>query len=185
MKSSTIVISLLASVATAQPFGHFGHGHGHQKRGHVHAHPHKRDLVTEWVTETVYETAAPVAPAAPAAPSSPPAAVAGTSTSGGYTGDLTYYTLGMGACGFDDAGKDTSDYIVALSHIVMGLQSNGNPMCNKKVAVSYGGKTLTATCRDKCMGCEADAIDGSEKLFVDLFGSLGVGRGKVQWKFLD
>lgn len=91
----------------------------------------------------------------------------------------------MGACGFDDAGKDTSDYIVALSHIVMGPQSNGNPMCNKKVAVSYGGKTLTATCRDKCMGCEADAIDGSEKLFVDLFGSLGVGRGKVQWKFLD
>ncbi|KAK1530645.1 allergen Asp F7 [Colletotrichum costaricense] len=102
-----------------------------------------------------------------------------------HTGDLTYYAVGLGACGEDDSGKDNTENIVAVSHLVMGAQSNGNPYCGKKVQITCNGKTTTATVRDKCMGCEADAIDVSEKAFLELFGSLGVGRGTVEWKFLD
>ncbi|KAK3378589.1 RlpA-like double-psi beta-barrel-protein domain-containing protein-containing protein [Podospora didyma] len=288
MKSAALTLGLLATVVPAQP-----HGHGHRRQAqhaHQHAHQNKRAVVTDWVTETIYETvtkliddtttewiippktsaavssssasqivqvhpgqffegapsvAAPSSspkaavvpvvaqtptplppvetPAAVNTPTPPPAVVvppapsittststiylsvaaaaAPTKAAGGnspavanstpntssssYNGDLTYYALGMGACGFDDSGKDHSEYIVALSHLVMGPVSNGNPYCNKKVSISYNGKTVTATCRDKCMGCAAENIDGSEKLFLDLFGSLDVGRKKVDWRFID
>jgi hypothetical protein len=81
-----------------------------------------------------------------------------------HTGDLTYYALGMGACGWDDSGKDQTENIVAISYAVMGEQSNGNPMCGKTISISYGGKTITATIRDKCMGCAPDDIDGMSPL---------------------
>lgn len=98
-----------------------------------------------------------------------------------HTGDLTHYTVGMGSCGFDDSGKDNSDYIVAVSKDLMGEQSNGNPMCGKTVTISNGKKSVQATIRDKCGGCAVDDIDGSERVFLDLFGDLGVGRDTVTW----
>lgn len=76
------------------------------------------------------------------------------------TGDLTYYTVGLGACGEDDSGKDDSENIVALSHLLMGTQSNGNPYCGKTITISYGGKQVVATVKDKCMGCDLNNIDG-------------------------
>ncbi|KKA26543.1 hypothetical protein TD95_005230 [Thielaviopsis punctulata] len=100
-----------------------------------------------------------------------------------YTdGSLTYYTLGMGACGWDDAGKDDSSYVIALSHDIMGTQSNGNPYCGQKIKISApNGKSLTATVRDKCMGCTPSHIDGSEAIFLELFGSLEAGVETVSW----
>ena len=103
-----------------------------------------------------------VAPAP--APASTDSYGGGGSSGGGggvhNTGDLTYYTVGMGACGWDDTGKDLTSNIVAISHEAMGSASNGNPMCGKTITISYGGKTITATVRDKCMGCAANDIDG-------------------------
>ncbi|KAL0466843.1 RlpA-like double-psi beta-barrel-containing domain-containing protein [Neurospora intermedia] len=265
MKSTTVMISLLASLALAQP----RHGLNHQKKDH--GHHHKRSLVTEWVTETVYETvtkyidvtatevivppkatstlitsvsqahssAAPVVSVVPAssakveapapapettsssqaappvqtvapAPlsvesSSAPAPVvqpttasvaspqavesstteSTSSTSSSHNGDLTYYDVGLGACGFDDNGLDMSDNIVALSHEMMGTQSNGNPYCNRKVIIKANGKTVSATVRDKCMGCAFNDIDVSKKAFLDVFGALTDGRKKVEWAFSD
>lgn len=256
MKSTTVIISLLASVAVAQP----RHGLNHQKKDH--GHHHKRSLVTEWVTETLYETvtkyidvtatevivppkatstlitsvsqanssAAAVVPvvtassakvealapasettsSSQAAPlsvesSSAPASVvqpttasvtslqavesstteSTSSTSSTHSGDLTYYDVGLGACGFDDNGLDMSDNIVALSHEMMGTQSNGNPYCNRKVVITANGKTVTATVRDKCMGCAFNDIDVSKKAFLDVFGALTDGRKKVEWAFSD
>ncbi|KAK1770961.1 allergen Asp f 7-like protein [Phialemonium atrogriseum] len=126
-----------------------------------------------------------VAPTTAALAASPaPSGSSGVSSATSeHTGDLTYYALGMGACGFDDSGKDMTENIVALSYLVMGEQSNGNPMCGKTISISYGGKTITATVRDKCMGCAADAIDVSEAAFVSLLGSTGVGRKAVNWWF--
>ncbi|KAK1971728.1 hypothetical protein LY78DRAFT_651566 [Colletotrichum sublineola] len=110
-----------------------------------------------------------------------------SSSSGGllHSGDLTYYAVGMGACGEDDSGKDLTENIVAISHLVMGAQSNGNPYCGKKVKISVNGKTTTATVRDKCMGCKANDIDVSEKCFLEVFDSLGVGRQTVEWSFIN
>lgn len=109
----------------------------------------------------------------------------GGNSSGGstYTGDITYYALGMGACGFDDGGKDQTDNIIAVSSQLMGAQSNGNPMCDKTVTIKANGKTIQATVRDKCPSCAPGDIDGSEKMFLELFGSLDAGRMKIEWWF--
>lgn len=53
MKSTAIITSLLASAALAQARSH---GHSHLHRRHAHGHHDKRGLVTDWVTQTVYET---------------------------------------------------------------------------------------------------------------------------------
>ncbi|KAF4840389.1 Allergen Asp f 7-like protein [Colletotrichum siamense] len=110
-----------------------------------------------------------------------------SSSSGGssYSGKLTYYAIGLGACGEDDSGKDKTDNIVALSVLMMGSVSNGNSYCGKKIQISANGKTTTATVRDKCMGCSHDAIDVSEKAFLEIFDSLDVGAGTVDWKFIN
>lgn len=139
---------------------------------------------------SVYTPPSPPPVAATPTPSAAPVqqttgSSSSSSSSGGDThhGDLTYYDVGMGACGWDDSGKDMTDNIVALSHIVMGAQSNGNPYCGKSITISYGGKTIQAIVRDKCMGCEADAIDVSKCAFIALMGSMDVGRKPVDWWF--
>ncbi|KAJ9164684.1 hypothetical protein NKR19_g1131 [Coniochaeta hoffmannii] len=138
-------------------------------------------------TPATTEAAAAAAEPSETAPvaASPAAVQSGSSKSGAdtKTGDLTYYTVGMGACGDDDTGKDDSENIVALSHLLMGSQSNGNPYCGKTITISYGGKTVQATVKDKCMGCEHDNIDVSTVAFVSLLGSTDVGRTTVDWWF--
>ncbi|KAE9963056.1 hypothetical protein BLS_009742 [Venturia inaequalis] len=52
-----------------------------------------------------------------------------------HTGDLTYYSQGMGACGIVNS---ESDKIVAISHLVfdaaqVGSNPNSNPLCRKKI----------------------------------------------------
>ncbi|KAH8743410.1 RlpA-like double-psi beta-barrel-protein domain-containing protein-containing protein, partial [Diaporthe sp. PMI_573] len=97
-------------------------------------------------------------------------------------GDLTYYMLGLGACGEDDTGRDMTANIVAMSAEVMGLQSNDNPMCGRKIKIYNlaNGKASTGVIRDKCPGCEKGSIDVSQKLFEEL-GDLVEGRIAVSW----
>lgn len=157
-------------------------------------------------TTVTAQAAAPVVE--PSTAAAAPAAVqssSGTSSKSGAdtrSGDLTYYQVGLGACGEDDSGKDDTDNIVALSHLLMGEQSNGNPYCGKTITISYGGKQVVATVKDKCMGCAMNNIDGkpsysyhilphalansmtvSTVAFVTLMGSTGVGRHAVDWWF--
>ncbi|PTB54774.1 hypothetical protein M431DRAFT_84435, partial [Trichoderma harzianum CBS 226.95] len=106
-----------------------------------------------------------------------------SSSSDEYSGDITYYTIGLGSCGEDDSGQDQSASIVAIAVGLMGSQSNGNPMCGKTITIHGGGKTTTATVKDKCMGCAPHDIDVSEKVFLELFGSLDGGREPVTWSF--
>ncbi|KHN96614.1 riboflavin aldehyde-forming enzyme [Metarhizium album ARSEF 1941] len=117
----------------------------------------------------------------------PPSSSAPSSGTGGqgeeHTGDMTYYAVGMGSCGFDDSGKDNSENIVAVSHLLMGTQSNGNPMCGRKVTVVANGESVTGVVRDKCMGCDINNIDVSEKMFKKLYKSLDGGRVTVKWFF--
>lgn len=105
------------------------------------------------------------------------------SGNGGRSGEITYYAVGLGACGDDDSGKDQSENIVALSHVDMGTQSNGNPMCGQTIKISANGKTTTAIIKDKCMGCISGDIDVSEKVYKELFGGLDSGRMPCTWSF--
>ena len=52
-----------------------------------------------------------------------------------YTGDLTYYSPGLGACGIDSSDKDA---VVAVSHytfdaVQTGSDPNQNPLCGRKI----------------------------------------------------
>lgn len=52
-----------------------------------------------------------------------------------YTGDLTYYGPGLGACGIDSTDNDP---IVAISHFTFdaaqtGSDPNKNPLCGRKI----------------------------------------------------
>lgn len=122
------------------------------------------------------------------------AAATSTSSSSGEekrTGDITYYAVGMGSCGYNDGGKDNSMNIVAVSaeyfKAISPLTSYGenqpaNPLCDKTITMSASnGKTTTAVIRDSCPGCSYDSIDVSEKAFIELFSDLGIGRTTITW----
>ncbi|KAH7363549.1 RlpA-like double-psi beta-barrel-protein domain-containing protein-containing protein [Plectosphaerella cucumerina] len=96
---------------------------------------------------------------------------------------MTYYDLGVGACGIDDGGKDDAENIVALSHLLMGEESNRNPFCGKVITIRLGSQTTTAVVHDKCMGCAKGDVDVSRAVFNKLAGSLDAGRVPVEWWF--
>lgn len=126
---------------------------------------------------------APSSPApvssAPPADSSPPSNGGGSAPSGQtYTGDLTYYTPGLGSCGVTNTA---SQNIVALAEGMMSAMTpasgnpNANPLCGKSITISYGGKTATATIMDTCPGCANGGLDLTPSLF-EVFAPLSEGR---------
>ncbi|GJN78320.1 hypothetical protein PLIIFM63780_001813 [Purpureocillium lilacinum] len=122
------------------------------------------------------------------APSPSPTPSNGGGNGGGEsrTGDITYFAIGLGACGTDLSNQGDSVSVVALSAKLMGSQSNGNPYCGRTISIkASNGKTTTAKVQDKCPECTADSIDVSNKVFKDLFGGFELGRTTVTWSFLD
>jgi hypothetical protein len=147
------------------------------------------------VPETVAAAAAPAEVPPTTTAAAPPAASAPASSDGGAggassgctagspcEGDITYYTAGLGACGWTNDG-DTEN-VVALPYELMGTQSNGNPYCGQYITIqcTATGKTTTAKVVDKCMGCHGDSIDLSNAAFLDL-DDLAVGRTTATWWF--
>jgi hypothetical protein len=151
------------------------------------AEPQPEPQTTEAALEVQPETTTTQAAPAPATSSDSGSddGSSGGGSSGGsaHSGEITYYDVGLGACGEDDTGADDSDNIVALSHLMMGTQSNGNPMCGQTINIEANGKTATAVVKDKCMGCSEEDIDVSKKVYKQLFGGLGSGRMPVTWSF--
>jgi hypothetical protein len=96
-------------------------------------------------------------------------------------GAMTYYEVGLCACGHDDSGKGDSENIVAMSAELMG---NGNHMCGRKINIQgKDGQTVEATVHDKCKSCGPGELDVSNKVFKEVVGGLGVGKSKVSWSF--
>lgn len=107
-----------------------------------------------------------------------------------YSGDITYYDLGLGACGYDDAG--TTEHIVALSKAdwykrgsgtSLGIDMPNHAWCDQTITITAGGKSTTALVHDICPDCESGSIDVSDNVFMTLFGSLEAGRKPVSWSF--
>lgn len=123
-------------------------------------------------------------------------------------GDITYWSGGLGACGWD-VNSNTENQI-ALPQAFMGTQSNGNPFCGKSVTIynvstnasfllgstsfraraheqlqPATGTTAQATVGDKCMGCNDRSIDLTFQLLGQLTnGNHDAGRvPDVQWFF--
>ncbi|KAJ6455748.1 expansin family protein [Mycena sanguinolenta] len=92
----------------------------------------------------------------------------------------TFYTPGLGACGGYNSG---SDFIVALNQDTFGY-SSPSQYCYKKISMSYGGKTTTATIVDSCPGCPPGGLDLSPDLF-SFFASQDLGVIQGTWSFED
>ncbi|EXJ75673.1 uncharacterized protein A1O5_00180 [Cladophialophora psammophila CBS 110553] len=105
---------------------------------------------------------------------------------GPYTGDLTYYEPGLGACGIVSVN---SDKIVAISHIVfdavsVGSNPNANPLCGKKIRARKDNKSVDLTVVDRCTGCQPTDIDVTINTFAEL-SDVDLGRVLVQWNWLE
>ncbi|KAF3061591.1 Papain inhibitor [Daldinia childiae] len=89
-----------------------------------------------------------------------------------FSGDMTYYAPGLGACGNYNT---ESEAVVAMSP-----SQDGN--CGRTININYNGKTVSATVVDKCPGCAGDSIDVSPSVFEQL-ESLDAGRVQVTWEY--
>ncbi|KAI7183221.1 hypothetical protein KC363_g8333 [Hortaea werneckii] len=113
-----------------------------------------------------------------------------------FTGDLTYYQPGLGACGVTST---EDDFIVALSHILFdeagsstdaGGNSNENPLCGRMLrATRYNEeanaqRSVDLRVVDRCTGCEVDDLDTSLKAFERLAPSAS-GGVDVSWAWLQ
>ncbi|KAK2054299.1 hypothetical protein LY76DRAFT_522796 [Colletotrichum caudatum] len=106
---------------------------------------------------------------------------------GVHTGDLTYYGVGLGACGKTNSDGDA---IVSVSHYLWdavqgGGNPNTNPLCGRKIRVRRDGEgSVDVTVVDRCTGCAPTDLDLSPAVFERL-ADKGEGRVKGTWSWLN
>lgn len=105
----------------------------------------------------------------------------GSSSSGSYSGDGTFYAPGLGSCGWDNSA---SDLIVALNHGQManGANSNKNPNCGKSITVHGPKGSVTVKIVDTCPGCANGDVDLSPAAFNKI-ANAAQGRVPVTWSW--
>ncbi|PGH12696.1 hypothetical protein AJ80_06642 [Polytolypa hystricis UAMH7299] len=109
-----------------------------------------------------------------------------TDNGGPYTGDLTYYDPGLGACGIISSG---SEPICAVSRLLYDAAStssdpNQNPLCGKMIRLKRGDRSVDVKVVDRCEECKATDIDVSMSVFEEL-AEIDLGRVDVQWAWLE
>lgn len=113
-----------------------------------------------------------------------------------FTGDLTYYGTGLGACG-ETSGDN--DMIVAISHTVFdaagssssdGGNSNMNPLCNLMLRASRfdeqvgAQRSVDLKVVDRCSACQPNDLDTSLGAF-EMLAAQAQGRVAVTWAWLQ
>jgi hypothetical protein len=113
-----------------------------------------------------------------------------------FTGELTYYGPGLGACG-EVSTED--DAIVAVSHLLFdaagsstntGGNSNMNPLCGKMIrAQRYDSdvgamRTVDLKVVDRCTGCAPTDLDTTVAIFGEM-ANVDRGRVDVTWAWLQ
>ncbi|KAI1431029.1 RlpA-like double-psi beta-barrel-protein domain-containing protein-containing protein [Xylaria sp. CBS 124048] len=101
------------------------------------------------------------------------------------TGDLTFYTPGLGACGVTNGEGDA---VVALGHALFdqftpGTNPNLNTLCGKQLQITSGGVSVVVTVEDRCVACDEFDLDVPVAIFSE-FADPGVGRIQVTWDWL-
>ncbi|QRW09754.1 hypothetical protein RhiLY_08753 [Ceratobasidium sp. AG-Ba] len=109
--------------------------------------------------------------------------------SGTHTGQLTYFQIGLGACGWTNSN---SEWVAAISHELFdnwpgytGGNPNNNPVCTTPhtADVTYKGKTIRVGIVDRCEGCALWDLDLSPSAFQQL-APLSAGRlSGATWHF--
>lgn len=127
---------------------------------------------------------------------SPTSTVAVELLDGEHTGDGTFYTPGLGACGWNNTEADP---IAAVSYLLFDYfpgsttsNPNMNPICGKKLVAHYTDPqtqqqttSQEITIVDRCAGCEIRwSVDFSPSVFRTL-ASRSLGRINITWSFVD
>ncbi|THH29213.1 hypothetical protein EUX98_g4959 [Antrodiella citrinella] len=100
------------------------------------------------------------------------------------TGQATFYTPGLGACG---GTNSESDLIVAVSTQIFtgfpgaGANPNLNPICGKQLTATFEGKSVSVTVVDECAGCALNDIDLSPAAFNQLADPSAGRLSGVRW----
>jgi hypothetical protein len=86
----------------------------------------------------------------------PSAATDGTT----YSGSMTYYDVGLGACGYNN---NDGQMVVAMPYGVFDPSTpNGNPnnnaLCGQTISIGYNGKWVGAEIVDRCKSPSIDAL---------------------------
>jgi len=197
---------------------------GHHVGKHIHrsSHPHikKRNKKTHCasrpanVTVNAVPTTAPAttsqATTAPTTTSTPAAASTDNSQAasgsqdskdggGGdweFTGgDVTYYGIGLGACGWVNTEPDliaAVSFLLYQKYAVTAAEKgnpNLNPLCGRKATANLPGiGTVNFTIADECMGCDIEtSLDFSMAAF-DLIAPGLRSKGRLhgmRWRFID
>ncbi|KAF2637876.1 hypothetical protein P280DRAFT_385472, partial [Massarina eburnea CBS 473.64] len=102
-----------------------------------------------------------------------------------YSGDLTWYGVGLGACGVTATDNDA---IVSISHYTFdaaqkGSDPNQNPLCGRKIRVRRGSASVDLTVIDRCTGCQPKDLDTSPAMFRKL-ADFDLGRVTAEWAWL-
>lgn len=113
-----------------------------------------------------------------------------------HTGELTYYTPGLGACG---ETNQAGDHIVAVSHLIFdaagssssqnGGNSNANPLCGRFLRATRWNekvgemRSVDLKVVDRCTGCREADLDVTEEVFGEL-ADVAEGRVDVSWAWL-
>ncbi|KAF9467024.1 RlpA-like double-psi beta-barrel-protein domain-containing protein-containing protein [Collybia nuda] len=105
------------------------------------------------------------------------------------TGEVTFYTPGLGACGISNT---ENDFVAAISHFTFDTfpgatpNPNLNPICGRNLRATYQGKSVVVKVVDKCPGCGgANDVDMSPIAFRVLAPE-AVGRlFGVEWDWTD
>ncbi|KAK4703190.1 hypothetical protein P7C70_g3035, partial [Phenoliferia sp. Uapishka_3] len=142
---------------------------------------------TTSTTKTSSPTPSPTTTAVAVAKATLGSTSSGLKLDGIHTGQATYFSVGLGACG---TYASDSDYIVAASHLIYDTfpgataNPNNNPICGLKIAATYKGKTITVTVQDECEGCDAWNLDFSPTAFKQ-FAPESAGRlDGMTWVFI-
>ncbi|KAJ2551181.1 hypothetical protein EV175_003788 [Coemansia sp. RSA 1933] len=103
-----------------------------------------------------------------------------------FSGDGTYYTPGLGACGVTNT---ESDLIAAINAEQYGSStgsggSNSASICGKCVQVKGPNGQVKVKITDKCPSCKSGDLDLSPAAF-DQIGSEAAGRISITWSFVD
>ncbi|KLO11970.1 barwin-like endoglucanase [Schizopora paradoxa] len=104
-----------------------------------------------------------------------------------YTGDATFYSPGLGACGITNG---PNDFIAAASYKLFDTfpghtaNPNNNPICGKSLTAKVNGKSVTVKITDRCAGCQGMGdLDFTPAAFQKL-APLSVGRiHNMKWSF--
>ena len=98
-------------------------------------------------------------------------------TKRGSSGDVTYYTPGLGACGHNN---NENDLIVAVSHILFDAEKP----CGRRMRVTSDKSSVDVTVVDRCAGCAYGDVDLSPAAFGIAVGDFGLGRRPGSWEWI-